>query len=56
MYALCMCVGNIVTGRKEVILSGHKKGTAGAPVGHTGAVMALAVSSDGKFMVSEDTD
>ena len=52
----CTCVhtfaGNIETGRKEVIFSGHRKGIEGV-VGHKGHVMALAVSSDGKFLVSE---
>lgn len=44
--------GNVETGKKEVVFSGHRKGVEGV-VGHRGHVMALAVSSDGKFMVSE---
>lgn len=41
-----------MTGKKEVVFSGHRKGVEGV-VGHRGHVMALAVSSDGKFLVSE---
>ena len=44
-------VGDASTGEKEVILVGHRKGVEGV-VGHTGHVLALAVSSDGKFVVS----
>ena len=44
--------GNAVTGKKEVVFSGHRKGVEGV-VGHRGHVMALAVSFDGKFLVSE---
>ena len=43
--------GLVETGVKEVIFSGHRKGVEGV-VGHTGHVLALAVSSDGKFLVS----
>ena len=58
----CMCLyrahasppptGSVATGKKEVVFSGHRKGVEGV-VGHRGHVMALAVSSDGKFLVSE---
>ena len=34
------------------MFSGHRKGVEGV-VGHRGHVMALAVSSDGQFLVSE---
>ena len=44
--------GNVETGRKEVVFSGHRKGVEGV-VGHRGHVMSLAVSSDGQFLVSE---
>ena len=44
--------GSVETGRKEVVFSGHRKGVEGV-IGHKGHVMALAVSSDGKFLVSE---
>ena len=46
------CTGNAATGKKEVVFSGHRKGVEGV-VGHKGHVMALAVSSDGKFLVSD---
>ena len=39
-----------MTGKKEVILTGQRKGSSDV-VGHSGPVMALAVSSDGKYMV-----
>ena len=52
----CTCIptptGSVATGKKEVVFSGHRKGVEGV-VGHRGHVMALAVSSDGKFLVSE---
>lgn len=35
-----------------MIFSGHRKGVEGGVVGHTGHILALAVSSDGKFLVS----
>ena len=35
-----------------MVFSGHRKGVEGV-VGHRGHMMALAVSSDGKFLVSE---
>lgn len=44
--------GLLETGVKEVILSGHRKGVEGV-IGHTGHILALAVSSDGKFLVSQ---
>lgn len=44
-------VGNFESGKKEVIFSGHRRGIGGV-VGHTGHILALAVSSDGKFLVS----
>ena len=43
--------GNARTGEKEAILVGHRKGVEGV-VGHTGHILALAISSDGKFVVS----
>lgn len=50
---LCFfCAGNVETGKKEVVFSGHRKGIEGV-VGHKGHVMGVAVSSDGKFLVSE---
>ena len=48
----CVFAGNVVTGKKEVVFSGHRKGIEGV-VGHKGHVMDLAVSSDGKFLVSK---
>ena len=44
--------GNIEECRKEVIFSGRRGGMEGV-VGHTNHVLAIAVSSDGKFMVSK---
>lgn len=44
--------GDASTGGKEVILVGHRRGVEGV-VGHTGHVLALAVSFDGKFVVSK---
>ena len=41
-----------MTGKKEVILSSQRKGSD--VVGHRGPVMALAVSSDGKYMVRNE--
>ena len=41
-----------MTGKKEVVLSGQRKGSD--VVGHRGPVMALAVSSDGKYMVRNE--
>ena len=46
-------IGNLESGKKDVIFPGHRKGIVGV-VGHTGHVQALAVSSDGKFLVSPD--
>ena len=43
--------GNVETGKKEVVFSGHRKGIEGV-VGHKGHVMGITVSSDGKFLVS----
>ena len=48
----CVYTGNVETGKKEVVFSGHRKGIEGV-VGHKGHVMDVAVSSDGKFLVSE---
>ena len=45
------CVGSLESGKKEVIFSGHRHGIEGV-VGHTGHVLALAVTSDGKYLVS----
>lgn len=45
-------IGNVETGKKEVVFSGHRKGMEGV-VGHKGHVMDVAVSSDGKFLVSK---
>ena len=51
LSAFSFDVGDASTGEKEVILVGHRKGVEGV-VGHTGHVLALAISSDGKFVVS----
>ena len=46
------CVGSVGSGVKEVVLTGRRGGLEGV-VGHRGHVLALAVSSDSKFLVSE---
>ena len=35
-----------------MVFVGHHKGVPGGVVGHTGQVLAVSVSSDGKFVVS----
>ena len=40
----------VESGKKVVIFPGHRKGVEGV-VGHQGHVLALAVSSDGKYLV-----
>lgn len=48
----CIYTGNVETGKKEVVFSGHRKGIEGV-VGHKGHVMDVAISSDGNFLVSK---
>ena len=43
-------IGNIESGNKEAIFPGHRKGIDGV-VGHSGHVLALAITSDGKYLV-----
>lgn len=43
--------GNVYTGVKEVIITGQSKGTMDH-IGHTGHVLALAVTTDGKYLVN----
>ena len=47
----CTAPGDVQSGTKEVVFPGGRKGVAGGVVGHRGQVLALAVSSDGKFLV-----
>ncbi len=44
--------GNLSVGSKDIIIPGRRKGLPEGTVGHTGHVLALAVSSDGLFLVS----
>ena len=44
--------GDFISGKKEVIFPGRRGGIKGI-VGHSGHVLALAVSSDGKFLVGD---
>ena len=46
-----LLLGCLETCQKCCVLPGHRKGVAGS-VCHTGHVLALAVSSDNKFLVS----
>ncbi len=41
-----------MTGQKEVIIPGCRRGLMGGAIGHTGHVLALAISSDGQYLVS----
>ncbi|XP_070559278.1 U3 small nucleolar RNA-interacting protein 2-like isoform X2 [Ptychodera flava] len=43
---------NIETGKKEHVIPGGRKGTEGKHKGHTAHILCLAISSDGKFLVS----
>lgn len=58
MELFCSCAslghfsGDIETGKTQVVFVGHHKGVPGGVAGHTGQVLAVAVSSDGKYVVS----
>lgn len=50
--------GDVDSGKKVVVFPGRRGGgkgekESGKTVGHTGHILALAVSSDGKFLVSD---
>lgn len=47
---------DIESGKKQVVFVGHHKGVPGGVAGHTGQVLAVAVSSDGKFVATGGQD
>ena len=47
---MCLLLGDLHTGKKLCIISGHRASTDPLP-GHRGHVLALAVTSDGKYLV-----
>ena len=47
-YCDCdLCVGNVEKGVKEIMITRGKEGVSG----HTGHILALAVSTDGMYLV-----
>ena len=44
--------GSLKEKRKVHVIHGGRKGTEKKHVGHTGHVMAMALSSDGKYLVN----
>ncbi|XP_064605482.1 U3 small nucleolar RNA-interacting protein 2-like isoform X2 [Liolophura sinensis] len=45
---------NVMTGKKVHIIPGGRKGTEKKHIGHTAHVLAIAISSDGKYLASGD--
>lgn len=43
-------LGNLSSGNREVVFIGHRRGLT-ETVGHTGHVLALAISTDDKYLV-----
>ena len=52
IFCYVYLIGNIVTGQKEVVIPGCRRGLMDGAIGHTGHVLALAISSDGQYLVS----
>lgn len=49
-------VGSSATGEKLHVIHGSRKKKGNQSAAHTGDVLSLAISSDGKFLVSLDLD
>ena len=47
-----MFAGSVEQSRKVHVIHGGRKGTEKTHKGHTGHVLSLAISSDGKYLVS----
>lgn len=45
-------LGDIENGKKLHTIKGVRKGTEDQPVGHTAHILCMAISSDGKYLVS----
>ena len=46
--------GSVQEGRKVKVIPGVKKENKGEQVGHSSHILALAISTDNKFLVSTD--
>lgn len=51
-----MFSGEVESGRKVQKIAGGRKGTEERHVGHTGHVLCMAISSDGKYLVRDNTE
>jgi len=45
-------LGNVETGKKVHVIARGLKGSEKQPTGHTSHILCLAISSDGKYLVS----
>ena len=52
---MCILSGDIETGKKLHTIKGGRKGTEARHGGHTTQVLCMAISSDGKYLVSTST-
>lgn len=47
-----MCSGDVAGGKKLHTIPGGRKGTEDRHIGHTAHILCMAISSDGKYLVS----
>lgn len=52
MLSILYLVGDIQRRKKVAVIPGGRKGTEKRHVGHTDHILCLAISSDGKYLVS----
>ena len=52
MSVVVILLGNVRTGKKVHVIPRGPKGSEKQPTGHTSHILCLAVSSDGRYLVS----